>query len=150
MLHDDLIDRIFENGVKYDILRLVFETRRIIQGTGWIIETDRGRGYRLFWADKNVPDDQPDVLDAIRFVAEDQRAVRADVAMLADDLRQALSAIVTLPPHVLVPSSVWTLEVDDAIMKTKGITGKLGVIAADIEIDASAVMSRYRALKAIR
>lgn len=149
--HADIRDRLFDGHPdQYRVMRLVHETRRTIQGTGWHIETDYGRGYRMIWVDKDAPEEPPEVIEAIRFIVEDQRAIRADIAMLADDLRQALAALTTLPAHVLVPSSVWTREVDEALLATKGITGKLAEIAASIDVDPSAVTSRYRALKSSR
>lgn len=148
--HGDLLDRIFDGGDRYNVMRLVHETRRIIQGTGWHIETDHGRGYRMIWVDKDAPEEPPETLELLRFITEDQRAIRADIAMLADDLRQALAAITTVPAHMLVPSSTWTREIDAALLETKGITGKLAQIAASIDIDPVAVISRYKALQSSR
>jgi len=148
--HADLLDAVFDGGDRYNVMRQVHETRRIIQGTGWHIETDHGQGYRMIWVDKDAPEEPPETIELLRFVTEDQRAIRADIAMLADDLRQALAAITTVPAHMLVPSATWTREIDAALIETKGITGKLARIAEEIEIDPAAVASRYRALKNAR
>ena len=150
VVHADLIERIFEDGDKYGVMRLVHETRRIIQGTGWHISTDHGRGYRMSWVDRSAPEEPPETLEMLRSITEDQRALRADFATLADDMRQALASLTTVPAYMLVPSSIWTREVDSALLETKGITGKLAEIAASIGTDPAAVMSRYRALKSAR
>lgn len=148
--HPDLIESIFDDGDKYNLMRLVHETRRIIQDTGWHIATDHGRGYRMVWVDKDAPEEPPEVIEMLRAVTEDQRAIRADLAMLADDMRSAMAALSVVPAHVFVPSSVWTSEVDAALLATKGITGKLAAIAEKLEIDPAAVSSRYRALRSSR
>lgn len=150
VVHADLIENIFEDGDKYNVMRLVHETRRIIQGTGWHIATDHGRGYRMAWVDKDAPEEPPEVIEMLRAVTEDQRAIRADIAMLADDMRSAISSLTNVPAHVFVPSSVWTNDVDAALIATKGITGKLAEIASSIDVDPAAVTSRYRALKSSR
>jgi len=149
--HEDLRDAVFdEDADQYRVMRLVHDTRRTIQGTGWHIETDHGRGYRMIWVDAMAPEEPPETLELLRFMAADQRALRADFAMLSDHIREALASLVTVPAHMLVPASTWTREADAAILETKGITGKLAALADATGIDPAAVTSRYKALKASR
>ena len=149
--HEDLIDGVFDGDQdQYRLLRLVHETRRTIQGTGWHIENEHGRGYSMTWVDATVPEEPPETLELMRYIAEDQRALRADFAMLADDMRAALASLAGLPAYVLLPASTWTRDIDAAILATKGITGKLEAEADRLGIDPAAVRSRYRALKAAR
>lgn len=149
--HEDLIEAVFDGDQdQYRLLRLVHETRRTIQGTGWHIENYHGRGYRMAWVDSSVPEEPPETVELMRYISEDQRALRADFAMLAEDFRQTLAEMVGLPAHMLLPASTWTREIDAALMSTKGITGKLDEQAERFGIDPAAARSRYRALKAAR
>lgn len=147
--HEDLMEKVFDGDLdRYRILRLVHETRRTIQGTGWHIGNHHNYGYKMTWVDSSAPEEPPEILEAIRFLVADQRALRADFAMLANDFRAALSEVVNVPSYLLLPASTWTREIDEGLLETKGITGKLDELAERVGLDPTAVRSRYRALKA--
>ena len=146
----DLADEIFDSAdknQKYKLLRLVHETRRSIQGTGWHIENKPGYGYCMRWLAKDAPEDDPETVELLRDIGGDIQAMRADQAMFSDQMLQILAQVVTVPTHMLLPASTWASELDEEILQTKGITGKLSVIAEREDIPAEAVMSRFRALK---
>ena len=146
--HADLRDQIFDGDVdQYKLVRLVHETRRVIQGSGWHIATVHGRGYQMLWVDKDAPEKPPETIELMRCIEADVRALRADVGMLGDTMREMMAAIATVPAHLLVPSSTWTREIDATLLDTKGITGKLAEVALQIGVDGTAVISRYKALK---
>ena len=67
--------------------------------------------------------------------------------MFTEQMRHIMAEITTIPAHMLLPNSTWSAELDEAIMGTKGITGKLGVIAEKEALPVEAVSGRYRALK---
>jgi hypothetical protein len=151
--HAVLHDKIFEGEREdpgsnyYRVTNLAHHVKRVIQRTGWHLEVQQGYGYRLVWNPSTNPDETPDVLDVMRDLQADVQALRADYAMLQEVLTGTLSALVGLPAHYLVPLSTWTPEVDAEILETKGITGKLSAIAERLDVDPSAVVSRFKALR---
>lgn len=129
------------------ISNLIGQARRSMQATGWVISTVHGQGYRMIWNSKPDPDEAPDLGDAIKMIVEDQRAVRADLAMIHDAMMTALGELTSIPAHMLVPLSTWTASLDEEIRATKGIVGKLRILAEAVGVDGDAVVSRYRHLK---
>ena len=145
----DLLDAVYQGvGDRYKISRLAHETRRVIQGTGWHIESKPRYGYRMVWMARNAPDLEPEALELLRDTGSDLRALRADFAMFADQMRGMMAEIVTVPTHMLLPLDTWTPEIDEAILATQGITGKLSIVASEAQLPDEAVISRLKALRA--
>jgi len=148
--YPDLFEAIFDEAEPFDrvrVLRLGHATKRCIQGTGWHIEAKPGYGYQMRWLARDAPEDDPETVELLRDTGADIRAIRADFAMFTEQMRQIMGEIVTVPAHMLLPQSTWSGSLDTEILLTKGITGKLALIATREDVPVEAVTSRYRALK---